>query len=547
MAVDAIFSLEDFTDQITQWNGDKFELKVKGLKIYLLDKDYRPKPKEQLFFKYEDGKLIYVGLEGYVDNQDLANFVAAYRKRIKKIIEDGNVDKKKTVQKPADKSTKNLEAFVKKNKGGLRNDKDEVAAVYELQRFLMQLGLDTGGHDGKYGPKTNAAVLEFQKSRGLVTDGDAGANTIKEIVKIRRDFATIEKLIAKLNEGTILKSAITRALYEADLSKEELEILGDLQEEYADFVEDFPEFEAETIEKISDVIASGGKSTVAKTDDKTDDAGKNNDTTKDAGKNDDETSMVKPEEEAPPVDSELENMFKPKGSGDGEETDGEETDGEKTDGEKTDGEKTDGEKTDGEKTDGEEEQTKYQWRKDTHEVMIPSDAQAGETQALKEYNNLVKGEKWKDAYDLMAGDERIPPSRVPQELLDRLKLMAKPDNKKPDSTSDIPEFEKFQFKKVGNRIFAKADNNKFPFVLPNRKTQNYWKERQDLPKIFEIRKIGGQNWYVYVEGNPVKDGVATMYQGPRIKAFLEPKNGQMTDLLYLEKEWSLFKAKNGIK
>jgi peptidoglycan hydrolase-like protein with peptidoglycan-binding domain len=531
MAVDAIFSLEDFTDQITQWNGDKFDLKVKGLKIYLLDKAYRGEPKEQLFFKYEDGDLIYVGLEGYANNQDLANFVAWYHKRIKKIIEDGNVDKKKTVQKPADKSTKNLEAFVKKNKGGLRNDKDEVAAVYELQRFLMQLGLDTGGHDGKYGPKTNAAVLEFQKSRGLVTDGDAGANTIKEIVKIRRDFATIEKLIAKLNEGTILQSAITRALYEADLSKEELEILRDLQEEYADFVEDFPEFEAETIEKISDVIASGGKSTVAKTDDETNDAGKNDDETKDTSTGG-ETSMVKPEDEAPAVDSELEDLFKPKGSGDGE---------------KTDDEKTDGEKTDDEKTDGEEEQTKYQWRKDTHEVTIPSDAQAGETQALKEYNNLVKQSKWEDAYNLMANDDRIPPSRVPQELLDRLKLMAKPDNEKPDSTSDKPKFEKFRFKKVGNKIFAKADNNKFPFVLPNRKTQDYWKEKPDLPKVFEIRKVGGQNWYVYVEGNPVKDGVATMYQGPRIKAFLEPNNGQMTDFLYLEKEWSLFKAQNGLR
>lgn len=541
MAVDAIFSLEDFTDQITQWNGDKFELKVKGLKIYLLDKDYSGEPKEQLFFRYKDGDLIYVPLEGYVNNKDLANFVAWYHKRIKKIIQDGNVDKKKTVQKPADKSTKNLEAFVKKNKGGLRNDKDEVAAVYELQRFLMQLGLDTGGHDGKYGPKTNAAVLEFQKSRGLVTDGDAGANTIKEIVKIRRDFATIEKLIAKLNEGTILQSAITRALYEADLSKEELEILRDLQEEYADFVEDFPEFEAETIEKISDVIASGGKSTVAKTNDKTNDAGENDDETKDTSTGG-ETSMVKPEDEAPAVDSELEDMFKPKGSGDGEETDGEETDGEETD-----GEETGSEETDGEKTDGEEEQTKYQWRKDTHEVTIPSNAQAGETQALKEYNNLVKGKKWKDAYDLMAGDDRIPPSRVPQELLDRLKLMAKPDNKKPDSTSDIPEFERFQFKKAGNKIFAKANNNKFPFVLPNRKTQDYWKANLNLPKVFEIRQIGGLHWYVYVEGNPVKDGVATMYQGPRIKAFLEPNNGQMTDLLYLQKEWAIYKAKNGIR
>ena len=41
----------------------------------------------------------------------------------------------------------------------------------ELQSLLVALGLDTGGVDGRIGPKTIAAVKSWQKSRGEVPDG----------------------------------------------------------------------------------------------------------------------------------------------------------------------------------------------------------------------------------------------------------------------------------------------------------------------------------------------------------------------------------------
>lgn len=41
----------------------------------------------------------------------------------------------------------------------------------ELQAALVALGLDTGGVDGRVGPKTIAAVKTWQKGRGLVPDG----------------------------------------------------------------------------------------------------------------------------------------------------------------------------------------------------------------------------------------------------------------------------------------------------------------------------------------------------------------------------------------
>ena len=41
----------------------------------------------------------------------------------------------------------------------------------EMQGLLVTLGLDTGGVDGRVGPKTIAAVKAWQKSQGLVPDG----------------------------------------------------------------------------------------------------------------------------------------------------------------------------------------------------------------------------------------------------------------------------------------------------------------------------------------------------------------------------------------
>jgi putative chitinase len=51
-------------------------------------------------------------------------------------------------------------------------------AVTELQTKLKQLGFDPKGVDGKFGPGTKAAVIAFQKSKGLQARGLAGPKTM---------------------------------------------------------------------------------------------------------------------------------------------------------------------------------------------------------------------------------------------------------------------------------------------------------------------------------------------------------------------------------
>lgn len=56
--------------------------------------------------------------------------------------------------------------------------------VHELQSKLAQLGYSVGPIDGKFGPKTEAAIRSFQKDHGLRVDGLAGAQTIKELKRL---------------------------------------------------------------------------------------------------------------------------------------------------------------------------------------------------------------------------------------------------------------------------------------------------------------------------------------------------------------------------
>lgn len=51
------------------------------------------------------------------------------------------------------------------------------APVKQLQERLQQLGFKPGIPDGDFGPTTKAAVIAFQKSTGMVTDGIVGEKT----------------------------------------------------------------------------------------------------------------------------------------------------------------------------------------------------------------------------------------------------------------------------------------------------------------------------------------------------------------------------------
>lgn len=50
--------------------------------------------------------------------------------------------------------------------------------VTALQTKLKQLGFDPGTVDGNFGPGTKAALIAFQKSKGLLADGIAGPQTM---------------------------------------------------------------------------------------------------------------------------------------------------------------------------------------------------------------------------------------------------------------------------------------------------------------------------------------------------------------------------------
>jgi hypothetical protein len=55
------------------------------------------------------------------------------------------------------------------------------ATVKAIQRGLRQAGFNPGPIDGELGPQTQAAVLGFQATRGLVQDGEVGPKTAKAL------------------------------------------------------------------------------------------------------------------------------------------------------------------------------------------------------------------------------------------------------------------------------------------------------------------------------------------------------------------------------
>ncbi|SNQ51433.1 N-acetylmuramoyl-L-alanine amidase CwlM [Frankia canadensis] len=60
---------------------------------------------------------------------------------------------------------------------------DDVAA---LQERLFNMGFDVGRTDGIFGPRTESAVRDFQRNRGLEPDGRCGPRTLRELKRLRR-------------------------------------------------------------------------------------------------------------------------------------------------------------------------------------------------------------------------------------------------------------------------------------------------------------------------------------------------------------------------
>jgi putative chitinase len=72
-----------------------------------------------------------------------------------------------------EKSGEVIMAFLKEGDSGPK--------VTELQQRLSQLGFSPGNIDGQYGPGTEAAVMAFQKSEGLLVDGAVGPRTLERL------------------------------------------------------------------------------------------------------------------------------------------------------------------------------------------------------------------------------------------------------------------------------------------------------------------------------------------------------------------------------
>ena len=238
---------------------------------------YQHNDNEPLVAAYiiKDGKLVRAkGVYDWAKTQDriypdtITKYLEKYKVELTKILEPILLPSQ-AQEELAQTTLTALEKFSKSDKGGLRNDKDEVDAIIELQKFLVSLGLDTGGIDGKYGKRTNSAVLEFQKQQGISTDGDAGPITIERIKQVVADLNKIKELIAKLKSKTLESrvsfiSDIAKKLFEADLTEDELQQLKDLQAKYKDFRTTFnnSEFEKDLFSVMDQAIETDGKSLV---------------------------------------------------------------------------------------------------------------------------------------------------------------------------------------------------------------------------------------------------------------------------------------------
>jgi len=69
--------------------------------------------------------------------------------------------------------------------------------VAELQRRLTQLGFDAGRSDGMFGPQTDRALREFQRSVGIEVDGVCGPETFLAFDRLSRAVSGGDSLVLR--------------------------------------------------------------------------------------------------------------------------------------------------------------------------------------------------------------------------------------------------------------------------------------------------------------------------------------------------------------
>lgn len=55
--------------------------------------------------------------------------------------------------------------------------------IYAIQTRLLNLGYSPGYADGIMGPRTRAAIIQFQRSNGLKVNGRASKSLLSEVLK----------------------------------------------------------------------------------------------------------------------------------------------------------------------------------------------------------------------------------------------------------------------------------------------------------------------------------------------------------------------------
>ena len=81
--------------------------------------------------------------------------------------------------------------------------------VLALQTLLNTKGYDSGTPDGNFGPKTQTAVIAFQKANGLVPDGFVGTNTLKYL---NGNQTTTNPTVTQSTVTRILKLSVPRMI-----------------------------------------------------------------------------------------------------------------------------------------------------------------------------------------------------------------------------------------------------------------------------------------------------------------------------------------------